>query len=188
MDFHTREQGFDQQGSASSLEAPSPQSLAEELQKAPHGGSVSSEIQERYRLEAEFLAEKLGSLGQIRRDLGLSQRKISELFLVDPASWNRWEKKGRAPGYIYKSVQWFLALRERHPEIASLAWLKTQAGEKRSHFFEQELARLKEEVRELKSVTKEAAPAPSHLGRSRRGWVLLFALGVGVGWALAQGL
>ncbi len=169
MDLHSRDQ------TSAQTKAPSPQ-------------TVSSGAQERYRLETSFLAEKLGSLSQIRRELGLSQRKISELFLVDPASWNRWERKGRAPGYIYKSIQWFLALRQRNPEMASLAWLKTHSQESYHHSYERELEELKREVSELKAQRFQQSAPPQNMQELKPSrWPLAFiALGVALGFGLAR--
>ncbi|MEZ4872529.1 MAG: hypothetical protein R2827_09870 [Bdellovibrionales bacterium] len=52
----------------------------------------------------------------IRRELGLSRRKISQLLMVDPSAWTRWSRDDNAPPHIYRSLQWYLSLIDKHPE------------------------------------------------------------------------
>jgi transcriptional regulator with XRE-family HTH domain len=144
------------------------------------------ELKERYRAETDFLRQKLGSLEQIRRDLGLSQRKMSELLLVDPASWNRWVKQDRAPSYIYKSLQWFLALRDRNPEIASLAWLKTHSTERNTLYLEERIEELSRQIELLKRQAPQTSERPS-VKLAPPNWVFI-ALGVALGFSLCYGL
>lgn len=178
-------------GSPSAPEAPFSESFPSK--NLPDKGTSGSELlspeirrKERYRLEVDFLREKIGPLEEVRAQLGLSQRKMSELLLVDPASWSRWVKKGAAPGYIYKSLQWFLALRERHPEVATFAWLQTQSDEKNSHYLEHEIQQLKAQIQDLQNLSQASGRGRFNLNHSGK-WALLFALGVGVGWAMSYG-
>lgn len=71
--------------------------------------------QQRIRQEAqlEVLRKKHGSLEDIRRELGFSQKQMGELLLVDASAWSRWIKPGEdAPAHIYQALGWYLETRE----------------------------------------------------------------------------
>ncbi len=70
----------------------------------------------KYQAESQVIRNKIGSIEDVRKDLGVSQRKMAQLLMVDPSSWNRWSKTGKTPSYIYRSLQWYLALIEKQPE------------------------------------------------------------------------
>ncbi|AFY01682.1 hypothetical protein Bdt_1995 [Bdellovibrio bacteriovorus str. Tiberius] len=71
-----------------------------------------------YEAQVTVIQRQIGNLEQIRGDLGLSQRKISQLLMVDPSSWTRWVKQGdEAPPHIWRALQWYLALREKIPGL-----------------------------------------------------------------------
>jgi hypothetical protein len=75
-----------------------------------------------YAVERQQIINEIGDLESIRKTLGLSRRKICKLLLVDPSSWTRWTKPGGAdaPAYIYRSLQWSLAIMEKYPEAHPL--------------------------------------------------------------------
>lgn len=74
----------------------------------------------RYSAEVEIIKKKWGNLEDIRKHLGLSQRKISQLLMVDPSAWTRWTKYDHeAPPHIYRSLSWFLQLQEKDPVQSS---------------------------------------------------------------------
>ncbi|MCH2533360.1 MAG: hypothetical protein MK008_02845 [Bdellovibrionales bacterium] len=75
-----------------------------------------SSLKMQYEAEASVIEKKVGNIDQIRGDLGLSKRQLAQLLLVDPSSLTRWQKEGDVPPYIYRSLQWYLALIEKHPE------------------------------------------------------------------------
>ena len=83
-----------------------------------------------YSVEKEQIIKEIGDLESIRKSLGLSRRKICKLLLVDPSSWTRWTKPegADAPAYIYRSLQWCLAIMEKYPEahpmVRSLSYEK----------------------------------------------------------------
>ena len=86
----------------------------------------------RYEAEVEVIRRKLGNLEDIRKTLGLSQRKISQLLFVDPSAWTRWTKSGAgnkdsAPPHIYRMLQWYLALEDKYPALDTGFWLSTVA-------------------------------------------------------------
>ncbi len=82
-----------------------------------------------YSEERKQVIQEIGDIETIRKTLGLSRRKICKLLLVDPSSWTRWSKEGSdAPAYIYRSLQWCLAIMEKYPEahpiVRSLSYEK----------------------------------------------------------------
>ena len=80
----------------------------------------------RYEAEVSVIIRKIGSLEDIRKKLGLSQRKMAQLLLVDPSAWTRWVKSGHAPPHIYRSLMWLLALEEKYPALEIGFWLGTR--------------------------------------------------------------
>ncbi|MFP5520194.1 MAG: hypothetical protein ACLGGX_09840 [Bdellovibrionia bacterium] len=72
-----------------------------------------------YEAQAEVIRGQIGGLEGARMKLGLSQRKISQLLLVDPSSWTRWVKGGEkdVPPHIWRALQWYLALKEQIPGL-----------------------------------------------------------------------
>lgn len=79
--------------------------------------SVKSTSRIHYEAQAKVIQKQLGSLEEIRSNLGLSQRKICQLLLVDPSAWTRWMKSGEAPPHIWRALQWYSALQEKIPGL-----------------------------------------------------------------------
>lgn len=71
-----------------------------------------------YLLEREKIKSEIGDLERIRLNLGLSQRRICMLLLVDPSAWTRWIKT-EAPPHVYQALRWLLELRKVNPEITA---------------------------------------------------------------------
>lgn len=75
-----------------------------------------------YLAQKDLIKKEIGSLEDIREQLGLSRRKVCQLLLVDPSSWTKWTREGQdAPAYIYRSLQWALAILDKYPETHPLA-------------------------------------------------------------------
>lgn len=71
-----------------------------------------------YEAQVAVIQRQLGNLDEIRGNLGLSQRKMAQLLLVDPSSWTRWTKNGdEAPPHIWRALQWYMALRDKIPGL-----------------------------------------------------------------------
>lgn len=71
-----------------------------------------------YEAQVSVIKKQLGNLEKIRRDLGLSQRKICQLLMVDPSAWTRWNRdKEEAPPHIWRSLQWYMTLQEKIPGL-----------------------------------------------------------------------
>lgn len=91
-------------------------------------GRPKTSLRIKYEAEVKSIKKTCGDLETIRRSLGLSKRKMAQLLLVDPSAWTRWtSKKGEAPPHIYRALQWFLLLQEKHPEYKSTLWLNAVA-------------------------------------------------------------
>ena len=44
----------------------------------------------KYEAQVQVIRSRIGGLEVVRARLGLSQRKICQLLMVDPSAWNRW--------------------------------------------------------------------------------------------------
>lgn len=70
----------------------------------------------KYEAEAKVLLKGLGGLEGIRQNLGLSQRKMAQLLLVDPSAWSRWVKdESKVPPHVVKALQWYGLLEAKDP-------------------------------------------------------------------------
>lgn len=73
-----------------------------------------------YLLEKERIISEIGDLEQIRATLGLSQRKVCQLLLVDPSAWTRWlNTENGAPPHIYQALRWLIELKKVNPDAAA---------------------------------------------------------------------
>jgi transcriptional regulator with XRE-family HTH domain len=80
--------------------------------------SSQSSIRTHVDGQLSLIKNQIGSLESVRERLGLSQRKMAQLLLVDPSAWTRWVKQGEdAPPHIYRALQWYLALSEKIPGL-----------------------------------------------------------------------
>lgn len=71
-----------------------------------------------YEAQVSVIQKQLGNLEKIRMDLGLSQRKICQLLMVDPSAWTRWNRDGEeAPPHIWRALQWYMTLQEKIPGL-----------------------------------------------------------------------
>ncbi len=84
---------------------------------------LKSSLRMQYDAQVKVIREQIGSLEAVRTDLGLSQRKIAQLLLVDPSAWTRWTKQGSAPPHIWRALQWYMALKERIPGLTPAYFL-----------------------------------------------------------------
>ena len=71
-----------------------------------------------YEAQVSVIKKQLGDLEKIRTDLGLSQRKICQLLMVDPSAWTRWNRDHEeAPPHIWRALQWYMTLQEKIPGL-----------------------------------------------------------------------
>lgn len=81
---------------------------------------VKTSLRIHYEAQVEVVRKQIGDLEEIREKLGLSQRKICQLLMVDPSAWSRWTKKShseQAPPHIYRALHWYLILQEKIPGL-----------------------------------------------------------------------
>ncbi len=115
-----------------------------------------SSLRMKYEAEVSNIKKTHGDLEGIRRKLGLSKRKVAQLLLVDPSAWTRWtKKKGEAPPHIYRALQWYLLLQDKHPEYKSSLWLNAVATPSIS---EHEMENIKREVVNQARMQLDAMP------------------------------
>lgn len=86
--------------------------------ESPRESSAPS-LRTQYLLEKERIQHEFGGLEQMRLTLGLSQRKVCQLLLVDPSAWTRWLKSG-APPHIHQALRWLIELRRTNPAAAAI--------------------------------------------------------------------
>lgn len=71
-----------------------------------------------YEAQVEVIKGQIGGLDDVRARMGLSQRKMAQLLLVDPSAWTRWtSNEGQIPPHIWRSLQWYLGLQEKIPGL-----------------------------------------------------------------------
>jgi transcriptional regulator with XRE-family HTH domain len=83
-----------------------------------------SSLRQRYEAEARVIEKRLGGLESVRESLGLSQRKMAQLLLVDPSAWTRWTSGDAAPPHIWRALAWYLALQDKYPALDAAFWLQ----------------------------------------------------------------
>lgn len=88
--------------------------LSEELK-------VKTSLRMVYEAQTQVIRQQIGRLEEVREKLGLSQRKISQLLMVDPSAWTRWTKDGldSAPPHIWRALQWYMIVQERIPGLTT---------------------------------------------------------------------
>lgn len=73
-----------------------------------------------YEAQVQVVKNQLGDLEEIRLNLGLSQRKMAQLLMIDPSSWTRWVKKGdEAPPHIWRALQWYSIIQDKIPGLTA---------------------------------------------------------------------
>ncbi|MEO0335607.1 MAG: hypothetical protein AAF202_04405 [Pseudomonadota bacterium] len=119
----------------------------------PDSRSKSS-LRKKYEAEKHSLEKQLGSLEEIRSRLGLSQRKMAQLLMVDPSAWTRWIKDpSKVPPHVYRSLQWYLELTEKQPQWSpenSFGPLTQKLNQKIDEAFSGDHSRLQQELAALR--------------------------------------
>ncbi len=136
-------------------EMPSGTPVFDEESSVTSQAPVRSSLRLKYEAEVSSLKKRLGTLESMRMELGLSQRKICQLLLVDPSAWTRWTRVGAdAPPHIYRMLQWYLAIQEKYPALDIQFWLSNLTRSGDSGGWEREVSTLARSVGELKSELK----------------------------------
>lgn len=87
-------------------------SMSPQSASNPHvAGRIRGAQGLRYDAEVNVIKKELGDLEEIRKNLGLTQRKICQLLLVDPSAWSRWcsPRGPGAPPHIYRALFWYVS-------------------------------------------------------------------------------
>ncbi len=93
----------------------------------PTLGRTKSSQRMRYEAEIRLFRSTFGSLEDVRLRLGLSQRKICQLLLVDPSAWTRWGRdESKVPPHIYRALEWYISLAEKDPGRSLIGSLQKQ--------------------------------------------------------------
>ncbi len=102
---------------------------------------IKTSIRMNYEAQVSVIKTQIGNLDTIRTNLGLSQRKMSQLLLIDPSTWSRWTQKGdRIPPHVYRALQWYMILQDKVPGLNA------------SYFLQKDIGSLKKEIE--KSLTQ----------------------------------
>ena len=116
---------------------------------------------EKNELTAELIRKQIGSIEQIRLSMGLNKKRMCELLLIDPSTWTRWcSGKTPVPPTVYRTLQWGLAVMDKHPEFHPLMISKinttseSTTNKTKSLPVNTEALILKEEILELKKSQK----------------------------------
>ncbi len=145
--------------------------VAQHVDFTENKAKIKSKDRLYFEAQVEVNKKQIGNEETVRKKLNLSQRKMSQLLLVDPSAWSRWvaEEQESAPPHIYRALQWYMSLQEQIPglnaayflqkdtdvlkkEFKSLALAQTQDLEKSlSLKLEQEIVALKALVSETKT-------------------------------------
>lgn len=73
-----------------------------------------------YEAQVSVIQKQIGDLEKVRTDLGLSQRKMCQLLMVDPSAWTRWTRQEQpVPPHIWRALQWYLSLQEKIPGLTA---------------------------------------------------------------------
>lgn len=93
---------------------------------APANLRAKTSLRMHYEAQVAVIQKQAGNLEEIRSNLGLSQRKMAQLLLIDPSTWTRWVKGGDSvPPHIWRALQWYLALREKIPGLTPQYFLSS---------------------------------------------------------------
>ncbi|MES3037484.1 MAG: hypothetical protein V4736_06205 [Bdellovibrionota bacterium] len=82
-----------------------------------------------YEAQVQVIRKQIGSLENVASELGLSQRKLAQLLLVDPSAVTRWSRPGEEPPpHIWRALQWYMALREKVPGLTPQYFLASNSS------------------------------------------------------------
>ncbi|NQZ00711.1 MAG: hypothetical protein HRT45_08585 [Bdellovibrionales bacterium] len=127
---------------------------SEGIEGTGQDGKTKSSLRIKYEAEKRSLEKQLGSLEEIRSRLGLSQRKMAQLLMVDPSAWTRWIKDpDKVPPHVYRSLQWYLELTEKQPQWSpenSFGPLTQKLNQKIDEAFSGDSSRLHQELASLR--------------------------------------
>ncbi len=143
-------------------------------QRRTIGSRARSRLRLRYEAEAAVVRNQLGDLDEIRKLLGLSQRKISQMLLVDPSAWTRWTRPGSdAPPHIYRALEWLLLLEEKHPGLREIRWASQSDEMREKEWLDGVRASMNEFTQEMASELKDRMAQLEQENRQK--WIWLWS-------------
>lgn len=109
-----------------------------------------------YEAQKEVIRRQIGDLEGARATLGLSQRKMAQLLMVDPSAWTRWmiSKEG-APPHIYRALQWYLTINEKIPGLTPHYFIEKNVTFKAENFEKKLNQRLEEHTHSIDQQNSE---------------------------------
>lgn len=113
---------LDSQGVSKGPLKPTFEDFMDEKRGLEDGDGIRSKTSLRmyYEAQVSVIKKQLGDLEKVRADLGLSQRKICQLLMVDPSAWTRWNRPDEgAPPHIWRALQWYMILQEKIPGLTA---------------------------------------------------------------------
>lgn len=140
-----------------------------------------SSLRQRYEAEAKVIERRIGGLEKARESLGLSQRKMAQLLLVDPSAWTRWTQPDQgAPPHIWRALAWYLALQDKYPALDAAFWLQgvartadgdriaqnadeIRASKLHTRALEIKIQDLSREIAQLKQIVPAGTPVSAEL-------------------------
>lgn len=110
---------MDAQGLEAGFDEPAEMKLSNEsFQEGMESPRSKTSLRMHYEAQVAVIRRQTGDLESVRLGLGLSQRKMAQLLMVDPSAWTRWVKqKDEAPPHIWRALQWFMVLQEKIPGL-----------------------------------------------------------------------
>lgn len=137
--------------------------IEQELEEALNPRSKTS-LRMHYEAQVAVIQRQLGSLEDVRLKLGLSQRKMAQLLLVDPSSWTRWNRPSdEAPPHIWRALQWYMTLQDKIPGLSHQYFL----GADPKIFHEKALRELEGEKLEREREMRKLFLQVKHLGEEK---------------------
>lgn len=148
-------------------------------------------LREEYLLEKEEIKFTVGDLEQIRLKLGLSQRKICQLLLVDPSAWTRWiQSSDGAPPHVYQALRWLIQLKDQNPRYLASPQLDSkmdrikQTLHNKIKSLEEEMASLQREIELGRTFSLHSQSLPPFIEKSEEKidskWVYFIILTIGI--------
>lgn len=112
-----------------------------------------------YEAQVRVIRSQIGDLEAVRLQLGLSQRKIAQLLMVDPSAWTRWTKQGdEAPPSVWRSLQWYMAVKDKIPGLTPQYFIGSSPQvlhEKTLRLFESEKEKNQESLEVLRAKVEK---------------------------------
>lgn len=119
---------------------------SELFQEKNDGNRFKSSLRMQYESQVEVIKKQIGEIEVVRNRLGLSQRKMAQLLLVDPSAWSRWMKnESQIPPLVWRSLQWFLITQDKIPGLTSEYFI----GKSSLNWEKKEIDLLKSQNKEL---------------------------------------